>query len=92
MQTQLLGVKQANFKQWLAKTPLGAVCIMSFSAFTIYSCMYGFRKPYTVATYTNTYFLGISYKVCLVVAQVLGYKSKNNHIMSSYKCFIIVLY
>lgn len=73
MQTQLLGVKQENFKQWLARMPLGAVCVMSFSAFTIYSCMYGFRKPYTVATYTNTYFLGISYKVCLVVAQVLGY-------------------
>ena len=46
MQTQLLGVKQENFKQWLARMPLGAVCVMSFSAFTIYSCMYGFRKPY----------------------------------------------
>ncbi len=64
---------QSNFKQWLAKTPLLSVCLMSFSAFMIYSCMYGFRKPYTVATYTNVFFLGISYKVCLVIAQVIGY-------------------
>ncbi len=35
--------------------------------------MYGFRKPYTVGTYNNIFFLGISYKVCLVIAQVLGY-------------------
>ncbi len=35
--------------------------------------MYGFRKPYTVGTYSNLFFLGISYKVCLVIAQVLGY-------------------
>lgn len=72
MQIQLLG-EHTSFKQWLTKIPIGAICIMSFSAFTIYSCMYGFRKPYTVATYTNLYFFGISYKVCLVVAQVLGY-------------------
>lgn len=35
--------------------------------------MYGFRKPYTVAAYADISFLGISYKVCLVIAQVLGY-------------------
>jgi len=65
--------KTSSVQQWLAKTPWVTVCCMSFSAFVIYSCMYGFRKPYTVATYTNVFFLGISYKVCLVVAQVIGY-------------------
>ena len=35
--------------------------------------MYGFRKPFTVGLYSNLFFLGISYKVCLVIAQVLGY-------------------
>ncbi len=62
-----------SFQKWLNKSPLAVVCYMSLSAFVIYSCMYGFRKPYTVATFTNIYFLGISYKVCLVVAQVIGY-------------------
>lgn len=62
-----------TIKDWLNGSPLAIVCYMSLSAFVIYSCMYGFRKPYTVATYSNIYFLGISYKVCLVIAQVLGY-------------------
>lgn len=35
--------------------------------------MYGFRKPYTVGTFSNVSFLGIDYKVCLVIAQVMGY-------------------
>jgi hypothetical protein len=73
MQAFVTNTTQSNFKQWLAKTPLLSVCLMSFSAFVIYSCMYGFRKPYTAATYANVFFLGISYKVCLVIAQVIGY-------------------
>lgn len=35
--------------------------------------MYGFRKPFTVGVYNSLFFMGISYKVCLVIAQVLGY-------------------
>ncbi|MGG9961798.1 DUF5690 family protein [Ferruginibacter sp. SUN106] len=57
----------------LHKSPAVMVLCISLYAFVIYSCMYGFRKPYTVATYSNIFFLGISYKVCLVIAQVLGY-------------------
>lgn len=62
-----------KLKQWLNGSPLAIVFYMSLSAFVIYSCMYGFRKPYTAATYNGVYFLGISNKVCLVIAQVLGY-------------------
>lgn len=47
--------------------------MLALSAFVVYSCMYGFRKPYTVGTYGELQFLGISYKVCLVIAQVFGY-------------------
>ncbi|MGF2411591.1 MAG: DUF5690 family protein, partial [Ferruginibacter sp.] len=57
----------------LNRQPLLLVIYISLCAFVIYSCMYGFRKPYTAATYNNIFFLGISYKVCLVIAQVLGY-------------------
>jgi hypothetical protein len=49
------------------------VAYASFASFVAYSCMYGFRKPFTVGLYTDMYVLGISYKVCLVIAQVLGY-------------------
>jgi MFS family permease len=58
---------------WLAKSPVVLVVYISICAFVVYSCMYGFRKPYTVGTYSNLSFMGISYKVCLVIAQVLGY-------------------
>jgi MFS family permease len=60
-------------KTGLKKSPAIVVIYISLCAFIIYSCMYGFRKPYTVAAYSNIFFLGISYKVCLVIAQVLGY-------------------
>ncbi len=35
--------------------------------------MYGFRKPFTAASYDNIHLFGISYKVILVISQVLGY-------------------
>jgi MFS family permease len=65
----------ANTKltNWLAKSPVVLVVYISICAFIVYSCMYGFRKPYTVGTYSNLSFMGVSYKVCLVIAQVLGY-------------------
>lgn len=62
-----------NSRSVSIKSPAALVIYISLCAFVIYSCMYGFRKPYTVATYNNIFFLGISYKVCLVIAQVLGY-------------------
>lgn len=64
---------QTSIGKWLSKSPLLLVAYMSFAAFVLYSCMYGFRKPYTVGLYADMQFLGISYKVCLVIAQVLGY-------------------
>jgi hypothetical protein len=43
------------------------------AAFGTYFCMYGFRKPYTAATYTDSNFFGIEYKFLLVIAQTIGY-------------------
>jgi hypothetical protein len=43
------------------------------AAFGTYFCMYGFRKPYTAATYANVEFFGINYKILLIIAQTLGY-------------------
>lgn len=49
------------------------VLYVSLSSFIVYSCMYGFRKPFTAASYEGVFFLGLSYKVVLVIAQVMGY-------------------
>jgi hypothetical protein len=43
------------------------------AAFGTYFCMYGFRKPYTAATYSNQSYLGIGYKFLLIIAQTIGY-------------------
>jgi Family of unknown function (DUF5690) len=61
--------------RWLSGRPIALVAYIAICAFAVYSCMFGFRKAYTVGTYNNLVFLGISYKVCLVIAQALGYMS-----------------
>jgi hypothetical protein len=43
------------------------------AAFGTYFCMYGFRKPYTAATYAGVTFWGINYKIFLIISQTLGY-------------------
>ncbi len=42
-------------------------------AATAYCCMYAIRKPFTILTFDPILYWGISYKVWLIIAQVLGY-------------------
>ncbi|MBV7533454.1 DUF5690 family protein [Chitinophaga sp. sic0106] len=42
-------------------------------AFGTYSCMYAFRKPFTAAIFDGQTFLGIDYKIWLVMTQTIGY-------------------
>lgn len=49
------------------------ILYLSLSSFTVYACMYGFRKPYTAASYEGLALFGISYKVVLVIVQTIGY-------------------
>src|SRR5215470_8462034 len=57
-----------NKQQWPATTLLAAL-----SAFCVYTCMYAFRKPFTVAQFAGVRFLGIEYKIWLVISQTVGY-------------------
>lgn len=45
----------------------------SLAAFGTYFCMFAFRKAFTVATYEDLEFLGIDYKIGMIIVQVLGY-------------------
>lgn len=45
----------------------------AIAAFCVYTCMYAYRKPFTVGVYGNMQFLGVDYKIWLVVAQTIGY-------------------
>lgn len=42
-------------------------------AFCLYTCVYAFRKTFSVATFEGISYAGISYKVWLVTFQVVGY-------------------
>lgn len=43
--------------------------------FLTYAAVYGFRKPYTAATYEHQLIFGLGYKEILVIIQALGYMS-----------------
>ncbi len=48
--------------------------VATFAAFSTYSAMYGFRKPFTAAGYKDfPEILGLSFKSFIVISQVLGY-------------------
>jgi hypothetical protein len=43
------------------------------AAFCTYTCMYAFRKPIMVATFSGQMYGGFDYKVLIISAQLLGY-------------------
>lgn len=47
--------------------------LTAISAFMVYCCMYGFRKPFTTGDYEGIIFLGVHFKIWLVIAQTIGY-------------------
>lgn len=62
------------FQKKLANAPAAVVPVFAaIVAFLTYSCMYGFRKPYTSATFDGITAFGINYKILLVVSQTIGY-------------------
>jgi len=56
-----------NKPQWVF------VVFASLTAFFTYSCMYAFRKTFTVATFDNEFLFGIDYKIWLISSQLIGY-------------------
>jgi hypothetical protein len=62
--------RQNNTTAW---SSWSLILYASLSAFVVYACMYGFRKPFTSASYDGYAIFGISYKVVLVISQVVGY-------------------
>ncbi|HVW62559.1 MAG TPA: DUF5690 family protein, partial [Puia sp.] len=66
--------RRLTLKGRLSSSPAWVfILYVSFSSFVVYSCMYGFRKPFTAASYEGIRLFGISYKVVLVISQVIGY-------------------
>ncbi|HTR30648.1 MAG TPA: DUF5690 family protein [Puia sp.] len=66
--------RTAGIRGWLRHCP-GWVFVLyvSLTSFTVYACMYGFRKPFTAASYDGIAIGPVHYKVILVIAQTIGY-------------------
>jgi hypothetical protein len=67
-------VRATGLRAWLQRCPPWAFIVyVSLTSFTVYACMYGFRKPFTAASYDGILIGKIHYKVVLVIAQTIGY-------------------
>lgn len=45
----------------------------TLAAFCLYTCIFAFRKSYTVGTFEGHSYWGVTYKSWMVIAQVIGY-------------------
>jgi Family of unknown function (DUF5690) len=70
----ILPARLTSIGTWLQRSPAWVfILYVSLSSFVVYTCMYGFRKPFTAASFDGIRLFGISYKVVLVISQVIGY-------------------
>ncbi|RFS24095.1 hypothetical protein DVR12_08540 [Chitinophaga silvatica] len=61
-------------RRWLQQTHYLTFSLYAgLVAFGTYSCMYAFRKPFTAGIFEGQTFLGIDYKIWLVITQTIGY-------------------
>jgi len=67
-----MGVKTC-LKRWDNNNQFYFVIYTMLASFFTYSCMYAFRKPFTVATYGDLHLWGVHYKIWLITSQVIGY-------------------
>jgi len=59
---------------WLRNSkPVVLTIYLSTLAFLTYACMYGIRKPFTVAAFDGLSWGGMDFKALLIISQVIGY-------------------
>jgi len=65
---------KSKITRWLEQTNgFWFTIYASLCAFSLYTCVYAFRKTFAVATFDGLMYAGINYKVWLVTFQVVGY-------------------
>ncbi|WP_344767703.1 DUF5690 family protein [Pedobacter ginsengiterrae] len=67
---ELLSFGRKKTAKW---SPLAITLLASLAAFSCYTSMYAFRKAFAAGTYEQQSFLGVDYKIWLVIAQMVGY-------------------
>ncbi|MCR6659966.1 MAG: DUF5690 family protein [Asticcacaulis sp.] len=64
----------SGFTAWLAKAPPVVFALYGgLMAFGAYFAMYAYRKPFSVASFTDVAGFVVDYKIALVISQVFGY-------------------
>lgn len=67
-------VRSGAITQWLRSTNGFSFSLYAtLAAFCLYTCIFAFRKTYTVGTFQGQVFWGVSYKSWMVISQVIGY-------------------
>ncbi|HEY2011588.1 MAG TPA: DUF5690 family protein [Rhizomicrobium sp.] len=63
-----------RLRNWLSRLPAPLFALYGgLMAFGAYFAMYGFRRPFTVASFADAAPVVVEYKIALVIAQVFGY-------------------
>ena len=67
-------VRSGAITHWLRSTNGFSFSLYAtLAAFCLYTCIFAFRKTYTVGTFEGLVFWGVSYKSWMVISQVIGY-------------------
>lgn len=67
-------IKKSFITRWLSHAnPFVFSLYASLVAFCAYTCIFSFRKPFTVATFEGMTFMDVDYKIWLISVQVIGY-------------------
>jgi hypothetical protein len=67
-------VRSGAITQWLRGTNGFLFSVYAtLAAFCLYTCIFAFRKTYTVGTFEGLAFFGLTYKSWMVISQVAGY-------------------
>ena len=68
--------RKSAITRWLEDSPTAVLAVFAIVvSFSTYFCMYGFRKPFSAATYDSVKLFGthIDLKTAFVISQILGY-------------------
>jgi len=66
--------EKARISIWLSSQNRAiSTLYLSLAAFLTYACMYGLRKPFTVAEFNGIAVWGMDFKALLIISQVVGY-------------------
>jgi len=71
-----MSLNKSRITRWLERSPTPVLTLYAaVVSFSVYFCMYAFRKPFSAATYEGLQFFGseVDLKTAFVISQIFGY-------------------